>query len=238
VRVIWGGDESVRRIRESPLPAHAAELTFPDRSSLAAIATDWYDGLDGTERDDLAGQLFNDAYWFDQRGCASPRLVVWVGRADYRAAADDFFGRLKAVTRARNYVVEASTHISKYAYALAAAAAAPLPSGLTMPDPRVTVLQTGAHLSLGEDFCGAGMFISYQIDRLSDLAPAVTRRDQTLVHAGFAQSELVSLARQVNGRGLDRLVPIGDALLFDRVWDGYDLMDSFSRRVTIRTRHV
>jgi len=37
-----------------------------------------------------------------------------------------------------------------------------------------------------------------------------------------------------NGRGVDRMVPIGDALAFDDVWDGFDLLGEFSRLVALR----
>jgi hypothetical protein len=70
---------------------------------------------------------------------------------------------------------------------------------------------------------------------VTDLAEHVTVRDQTLVHAGFENDELRALAENVNGRGLDRLVPIGQALAFDRVWDGIDLFEAFTRRVTVRS---
>ena len=38
VRVIWGGDDTVREVRASPLPPHASELTFPRKVSAAVIA--------------------------------------------------------------------------------------------------------------------------------------------------------------------------------------------------------
>ena len=41
------------------------------------------------------------------------------------------------------------------------------------------------------------------------------------------------LAVAVNGRGIDRIVPIGQALQFSRHWDGYDLFAEFTRQVTI-----
>jgi hypothetical protein len=234
VRVIWGGDESVRHIRAVPLAPHATELVFPDRTSLAAVGTDWYAELPESARDDLAERLFNDAYWFDQRGCASPRVIAWVGSSDHETLATDLFSRLAAAASRRDYVVEAATHIAKYAYALSAAASVATTSTLTMTDPRVTVLGTIGAVDMEEDFCGAGMFVTYRVDRLRDLAGSVTRRDQTLVHAGLAIEELTDLALTLNGQGLDRMVPVGEALQFDRVWDGYDLLESFVKRVTVR----
>jgi hypothetical protein len=37
--------------------------------------------------------------------------------------------------------------------------------------------------------------------------------------------------RAANGRGVDRIVPFGEALTFGRFWDGYDLLAELTRRV-------
>jgi hypothetical protein len=91
------------------------------------------------------------------------------------------------------------------------------------------------HGDLHGEFAGAGTFFDGTIERLTALAASVRRRDQTLSHFGFAEEELRSLARALNGRGIDRMVPFGQALTFNRYWDGHDLLQSFSRRVLVRT---
>jgi hypothetical protein len=69
---------------------------------------------------------------------------------------------------------------------------------------------------------------------LADLIPLILRRDQTLTWFGFDQSELRAFAIALNGRGVDRLVPIGQALNFEHRWDGYDLFLELTRRIVIR----
>jgi hypothetical protein len=49
--------------------------------------------------------------------------------------------------------------------------------------------------------------------------------------SGFAGDELARFVRAVNGRGIDRIVPFGEALTFGRFWDGYDLLQELTRRV-------
>jgi len=60
------------------------------------------------------------------------------------------------------------------------------------------------------------------------------QRDQTVTHFGFSRAELRELAQKAGARGVDRLVPIGEALAFDTTWDGYDLIGDFLRHVTVR----
>src|SRR5690349_20723548 len=82
IRVIWGGDQTVANIRRVSLPVHARELTFPDRHSLSALQAAAYLELAESDQDQLADKFFNDAYWFDQAGCSSPRLVAWCGEPE------------------------------------------------------------------------------------------------------------------------------------------------------------
>ncbi|MEV4088519.1 gamma-glutamyl phosphate reductase, partial [Nonomuraea fuscirosea] len=72
-----------------------------------------------------------------------------------------------------------------------------------------------------------------RLESLGELASLVERRDQTMTHFGFGQAELEELAMGLAGRGVDRMVPVGSALSFHRVWDGVDLPAEFTRLVTV-----
>ena len=54
-----------------------------------------------------------------------------------------------------------------------------------------------------------------------------------LVLDGFARSDLLALVNELGGRALDRIVPIGQALQFQRHWDGHDLMGMMSKVLTV-----
>jgi hypothetical protein len=234
VRVIWGGDATVRRIRATPLPPHATELTFPDRFSMAVIRTDAYLELASGRRDDVAESFFNDAYWFDQMGCSSPRIVHWVGGAEIsREAAADFYARVRSVLGRRNYAVDTAVGIRKMTFGYQAVLDHPVNRVDTYGN-ELTVVALRAVDPLDGDFPGAGTFFDTRLEQLTDLAPTIRRRDQTLSHFGFSAEELRALAVAVNGRGIDRMVPFGQALTFNRYWDGHDLLQSFSRRVFIQ----
>jgi hypothetical protein len=61
----------------------------------------------------------------------------------------------------------------------------------------------------------------------------VTRKDQTLTAHGFTSEELTAFARSLHGRGIDRIVPFGEALSFGSLWDGYDLLAELTRTVQV-----
>lgn len=233
VRVIWGGDTTVRKIRATPLPPHATELTFPDRFSMAVIRTKAYLGLAAERRHDVAESFFNDAYWFDQAGCSSPRIVHWIGEAKTsREASADFYGRVRSVLARRNYAVDTAMGIRKMIFGYQAVLDHPVNRVETYGNELKVVELRGLDPVEGT-FPGAGTFFDVTLGQLTDLAPTIRRRDQTLSHFGFGADELRALAVAVNGRGIDRMVPFGQALTFNRYWDGHDLLQSFSRRVFI-----
>ncbi len=231
MRVIWGGDHTVSTIRQVPLPPHAREMVFADRFSLSAIEAAAYLDLDPSRRGSLAKQFFDDAFWFDQMACSSPRLLIWCGDlADARAASADFFPRVNNYAMSHK-VIEPAHLMHRF-----------LASSLAVLDrsviayrrfPALTVLTVANLAAFSRNHPGGNLFFECQLDGLSDLASALCRRDQTLTWFGFAPEDLKNLAAVLNGRAIDRIVPIGQALQFGRFWDGNDLLQSFCRQVFI-----
>lgn len=233
VRIIWGGDGTVNAVRRVPLPPHATELTFPDRFSMAAIDAAAYAALDEQARDRLATHFFNDAYWFDQMGCSSPRLVVWVGdRAVAEDLTADFARRVERVIAGKAYSVDTATAVAKMLQSYRSMIDVDVTS-YSHDVNELTVLGVSEFPNVRGEFSGGGLFYFQIVDDLTDIAPHIERRDQTLSQFGFSPAKLAELATTLNGRGIDRIVPFGSALNFNRFWDGYDLLQEFSRRVTI-----
>lgn len=233
LRVIWGGDATVAAIRRSPLAPHATELTFPDRVSLAAFAVDAVDALDDEAVGELARRFYNDAYWFNQLGCSSPRMVVWVGGQEVaRRTSRRFFSAVHDITVAKGLIVEPGTAIAKLTHGYGAAITASARAVVALGN-QVLVVEDVVPREVSEDFVGAGTFHSMNVDALQDIAPMVTRRFQTVSQYGFTSDELEGLVHELRGRGVDRIVPVGEALTFNRYWDGNDLLQSFTRRVYV-----
>ena len=77
VRVIWGGDDTITKIRQAPLKAHAIETVFPDRFSMLVINAEAY--RDSSDKIKLAEAFYNDTSVFDQNACSSPKSIIWIG---------------------------------------------------------------------------------------------------------------------------------------------------------------
>lgn len=236
-RVIWGGDQTVEIIRRLPLAPHAKEITFPDRYSLSAIRADTYAALSEDKRDYLADQFFNDSYWFDQLACSSPRLVVWCGDgSNTRDASKDFFNRVAGCVERRRYVLPAAASMQKLVYACSAILNCPVEE--CRRSKGLTVLTLGSLADFQRSHPGGGLFFEAHLESLLELTAFLGRRDQTLTWFGFTSDELHALVRSLNGRAIDRIVPIGQALQFHRFWDGNDLLQEFCRCVYIESKFM
>lgn len=233
VRLLWGGDETVARMRAIPTGPGGHDLTFGDRFSFAVLRPEALLRADEQSRYDLAEQLFNDAYWFDQQGCASPRLIVWVGDpADAEAARPRLIGDLARVIAAKDYRLEAGAVLAKLTY-LHGALIDRTVERVHQEGNELTVLTLRDLAGFDRTHPGAGLFFDAHVDALSDLVPFVTRKDQTLTAHGFTQEELNAFALSLRGRGIDRIVPFGEALSFGGVWDGYDLLAELTRTILV-----
>lgn len=230
-RVIWGGDQTVQTIRQTPLAPMANELAFADRFSLAALSAEAVLSLDEERLDKLLEHFYNDVFWFDQMACSSPRLVVWSG-TQTEEAKSRFWSAFEKKVQAKQYELMAATQVLKYTTSL----------WLAVQD-QVEKINNKKHFSrvqlsdvpveVRERHCGGGLFFEYDVKTLSELATVMIDKDQTLAYFGFTNDELVKFIDCVSTRAIDRIVPIGQALNFDGVWDGQSFLKSFTREIKL-----
>lgn len=232
-RVIWGGDEAVASIRPLPLPPHASERVFGNKYSFAVIDAARYQDAPEAERARVASGFFNDLFWFDQMACSSPHVVFWIGAPEAAdSAAHDFERALQAEVARRRFEPPVSSAVHRRGFAFGLAASADVRVALEHPG------FVGVHLhdrsALDKGVCGGGLFRHLPVPRLSEVLAFVDEGDQTLTHWGLDGDALRDFASAAGARGLDRVVPIGEALAFDVVWDGFHLIDDMLRRVRVR----
>jgi Acyl-CoA reductase (LuxC) len=233
-RIIWGGDEAVAAIRPLPLPPHASERVFGSKYSFAMIDAARFREAPKDEQARVASGFFNDLFWFDQMACSSPHVVFWIGAPEIaEVAARDFERALQAEVARRHFKPTVSSAVHRRTYAFGIAASADV--RVVLEHPGFVGIHLRDQAALDKDICGGGLLRHVPIARLSDVLPFVDEGDQTLTHWGVHGAALRDFAAQAGARGLDRVVPIGEALAFDVVWDGFHLMDDMLRRVRVRT---
>ncbi|SEU10090.1 acyl-CoA reductase [Paenibacillus sp. NFR01] len=235
LRVIWGGDQSVRSIRACSLPPSAVELVFPNRYSKAIIQASSVNELEDAALDDLSKKFYNDALWFGQMACSSPREVYWIGESEeVEMAKAKFWEFVDRTIDKEGYKNETYMNVLRLTTA----------DFLAAQDYSDHVFTEGAHKTVrvgmnaihGEYntvHCGGGLFLEYQIHHINELTEAINESVQTLSYFGISKDQLVDFMNQLPHGGVDRIVPFGQALHFDSVWDGYDLLVYLTREVII-----
>ncbi|MDC3315667.1 hypothetical protein OAV81_02855 [Candidatus Thioglobus sp.] len=232
LRIIWGGDKTVETIRDLPTKPNTKDVTFTDKSSLSLINAHAY--MELSDKQSLAHLFYNDSYWFDQKACSSPSRVIFVGeRVICKEASKNFWGAMRTELKRHKQQDDQSLAIQKlsYVYQLIIDNSQLEPvyhSDVSSP----TVLR---HIE-GEAVkpqCGGGFFIESFVVSLDQVQDQTMVKDQTIAYYGFEQDDLMQLALTFDGRKVDRIVPLGSALDFSPVWDGYDLISEFSKRLIV-----
>lgn len=231
-RVIWGGDETVANLRSMPMPPHGVELAFPDRWSLAVLSQRALSDLDGEGLNTLVHRFYNDTYQMDQNACSSPQLVLWledggtpqIRRRWWEALAAEVearypFGPFQAARKRERLYLEAMTRTD--------------PPISAVEQYRGNRLYVANLPELPEELDGLrgifGLFFQCGISALEELAPKLTPKVQTLVCGGLEPRQVARFLAEHHVRGVDRVVPLGQALELDTLWDGKDLIAGLSR---------
>ncbi|MBD3401316.1 acyl-CoA reductase [candidate division GN15 bacterium] len=236
-RVIWGGDETIRRIRAIPLGPAATEMVFADKFSFAVIGASAF--LEEEKPSRVIERFYNDAYWFNQNACSSPRLVVWVGNDDEVARArESFWAALEELADKRRLNYAPAVAMNKL---IAECAVAINATDTVTVEPHRTSFVNRVLLSNADDLnrelqCGGGLFYEMIIPSLDRLAEIVDPKDQTIVSYGIDRAAFDQFVNGYRPQGINRIVPFGEALTFSAVWDGYDLLREFCRDVDITVR--
>ena len=236
VRVIWGGDATIAGFRALPTKPGTQDVVFADKQSHCAVKASAYLDMDPSRAEALAKAFYTDAYPFDQLACSSPRCVFFVGEANTCRQASARFWRLLAQVVLRAAQAEpAAVSLNKLSAAFERCARDPEGTWIQALDARApTVVHVGAPAeAAAAAACGGGFFLECFVTSLEAIAVVANRSAQTLTYAGFSETELHQASATLCRNGFDRVVPVGQALMFSPVWDGYVLLGELTRRITI-----
>ncbi|MBP3474705.1 MAG: hypothetical protein J6K48_00070 [Lachnospiraceae bacterium] len=229
VRIIWGGDATIEEIRKSPLSSRAGEVTFADRYSLAVIDSDKYIEIENKAK--VAEDFYNDTYLTDQNACTSPRIVVWTGSCITKAK-DLFWIHLHEVVL-KKYTFQPIQGINKITSAYLMAVHAD----------KVKIKQNGDNLivrvqitEIIDDLMdmkdNSGYFFEYDCHEILELYNLCNdKKCQTIGYIGDKDMFIPLIKSGI--KGIDRIVPVGQTMDFDLIWDGYNLSERLTRTISI-----
>ena len=229
-RVVWGGDSTVEAMRRFPARPGGMELVFPDRWSLCLMSEAYVAGLSPSDLELLAHRFYNDTYLMDQNACSSPKLVLWKKDCPDGDLARERFWAALCRKAQKAYDLTPYKVARKYEAICE----------LAMTEPALGPIRREGNLLYRTSLTtppadpdslrlAFGSFLEYEITSLEELSAFVTRRTQTLTCAGIAPSEAARTVADLGLSGIDRVVSVGQAMEFDVIWDGKDLIASLSR---------
>jgi hypothetical protein len=229
--LVWGGDAKAELFNQLPVRVGGKSLMFADRYSHAIVSARAIARLDQAGTDRLAKSLHDDIRLFDQQACSSPH-TIHVLDVDEGALAAVHRLLEKVDTLAREAPSTDPAHgMAKFAAACALAADDSLASARRLSN-ETTVVELASSESRGVAIGGG--FLSLRVaGSVAEVTETLTGRDQTLTHFGLDAPSFEQLGALAASRGVARLVPIGSALNFDQLWDGYDLVAELTRVVRV-----
>ena len=192
VRVLWGGDESVRQLRKFSLSPHAKEICFVDKFSFALFDAGAL--LSYNRVPELVHQFYNDAFSFDQNACSSPRMIIWKGQSESIQKAQrifwgEFLNQIKERTPKLPLISRMEKVIKQFELSLSNKCKI-LPSHSAYINrvwfDEIIEIPLNGHP-------GGGLFYEGFIERLNDLLPLLNRKIQTISYFGIDRKKFLFL---------------------------------------------
>ena len=234
VRLLWGGDQTIRHLRHMPVAPRCVDIAFADRYSLCLLSAPAVLSADSTALLALSNGFYNDAFLLDQNACSSPHLILWQGtRLEVKAAQERFWGAIQALLVSKEklpgiHAVDKYTHLCRAAILIKGAKA------MSIEDNRVFRIALDELPENIAEYRGRHGFFYETIDNdFSQLRRIVNTKYQTLTCFGVDSDVLAEMVISGALPGIDRVVRVGKALDIGVIWDGYDIIRTMSRIVSI-----
>ena len=226
-RVIWGGDKTIITLKNVPSKPRVKDFYFSDRVSFAIFNLNDYFKNDLTERNYIVKKFYNDTYTFDQKGCSSPQRIFFFGNENQIEQFYDEFSSYASNQYESDITSIASLKLNNQVQ--------------DSLDFQITsIYNKNNYLTFIEsdhfniETCGAGYFYFKKISDITEVVNFIDKKVQTITYYGLAKDQLYQLQHKTYGKGIDRIVEIGNALDFSYIWDGYNLFSDLVQKQYIK----
>ncbi|MBY0417015.1 MAG: acyl-CoA reductase [Pararheinheimera sp.] len=229
-RVLWGSDQAIQAQRQLLMPAHGRELSFGHKFSLCLLGAEALLAAGREQLQQLVQLFYRDQLTFAQQGCSSAKAVLWLGEAAQVQRAQQKFWPVLTELIEQKQPLNSSEQYQALATAQQLVMSSEQQLMLTQQQSISLVAVSTLEPVFIHQHQGCGLFLELQLAELSQLNPMLTQAHQTLTVWGIAPGLLKNWLMSVH-TGLDRVVPVGQALSFSPDWDGVNLIEQFSRKV-------
>jgi len=232
-RLIWGGNNTINKIRKHPIKEISRDISFADRNSFCIFNSDSLFEISNKKLNEIALKFYNDTFLVDQNACSSPHIIFWLGKnnLEKRKKFWTIFNKIvdskykldhSAVFYKQDRLFSdfiTKNNIKNFRYYGNSIYCVELNQKKTDPSKLISRW---------------GYFYEVEITKLEDLSKFSNIFTQTLTYFGFEKKDFNKLIKIKNLNGIDRIVPIGQALDISLNWDGYDIICMLSKVIDIR----
>ena len=233
-RLIWGGDETIKKFKTFDTKLKCSDLYFVDKFSISIFNSNYFKNISRKKIKLLIKNFYNDTFILDQNACSSPHIIFWQG-TNTDKAQKIFWDNLELYV-VNNYKYTSEVFSKKYKiynqYLF----------DLKNCTSKLSKHQVIYRIELSkinnsnkiENFRGfSGLFFEKKINQLDELNNIINEKIQTITYFGFKKKFLNEFIENNNLTGVDRVVPVGMALDLDFKWDGYNIMERLTRIINI-----
>tara|TARA_B100000787_G_C16175925_1_gene289009 strand:- start:395 stop:1576 length:1182 start_codon:yes stop_codon:yes gene_type:complete len=230
-RLIWGGDESIKKFKEYPTKPRCIDLNFSNRYSFSLINSSKLNKLNKSEIKNLAMRFYNDTYLMDQQGCSSPQALIWLGNKNPEIKKL-FWKNLSDIVNIKYH-----TDLSVVSKKISSLSLNILNSNVKLKVnykdfKLVKIDPSKLNFEVDKIQCNFGTFLESNINSLDTMKKFVSTKFQTITYFGIEPNEIEKVIVKNGINGVDRIVKIGRAFDMGPIWDGFDIISSLSRIIT------
>lgn len=228
VLIVWGGDETVSTFRKLTKKPRCIELYFPNRKSSLLLNAKQVNKLSSEDLLKIAQSFYNDTYIVDNNACSSPRKIFWIGdQVCVDKAKIKFWMSVNKVLIDNNYELNIISKIDKYLDVLSSVCMSKEALPIKKISEDIWINEIHDNIVLGR----LGRFSEASFKTFSEALERLEVDEQTLTYYGFKIEDL-NEAIYNSKTFVDRVVPLGMALDIGFYWDGVDIIQRLSRKIT------
>ncbi len=213
VRFIWGGNETVEKIKKLSENSYLKDITFPDRYSVSFINVDYLFSLKKEIQKRFFENFIKDIITFYQLACSSPRMVFLKGK---EKTLKKFIKELLKFNL--NLPEEIINKKLKNIMILSTSSNIEKIYKNTLQNLVLLKIKKKCDLFYKNLFIG-GILLFKKVKSIKEIEEYIPKNIQTFTHFSKRKPNI----SKFNIKPL-RIVKVGEALNFCHIWDGYNII--------------
>ena len=230
-RLIWGSDQTIEKIKSFKTKINTIDIVFSDRYSFSIFDIKKISKLNEYDYKIFIKNFYNDTYSVDQDACSSPHLIFWLNKNDkakkafwtevFKYAKENYDNSGSLINEKNILNHQNLMKLKK------------IKKILNFENFLNVISLKNIELPLDEYRGKMGYFFEYDIKDIKETLKFINQKCQTITYYGIEKKNFINLIKQLNKKGIDRIVPIGQALNINLIWDGFEINKILRRKINL-----